>query len=73
MKLVKFDNTYYDAFVTTKDVTVDLVLNYLTDNYASVGTFIPDPDNEYFSCLNCVYDKENNSFIHFKEYYIEER
>lgn len=73
MKLVKFCNTYYAPFITVKEVTVDLVLSYLNDNYSNVGRFVPDPDNKYISCLDCIYDEENNSFLYFDESYIEER
>ena len=72
MKIVKFTNPYYESFVTSKDVTVDLVLRYLNDSYSGVGDFIPDPDNEYKKYSDCVYDKENNSFVYFSESYIEE-
>ena len=72
MKLVKFRNTYYGQFITSKEVTVDLVLSYLNDNYSNVGRFVPDPDNKYIY-LDYVYNEEYNTFLYFDESYIEER
>ena len=69
MKIVKFDNTYFEPFVTEKEVTVELVIKYLKCNYNI--DFEPDPDFEYQMYNDKVYNKTDNCFLYYHEDFID--
>lgn len=73
MNLVKFSNSYYEPFVTNKEVTVDLVLDYFKENYESIGKYIKDPDYNFDNpSHNYIYDELNNDLIEIFIEYIKE-
>lgn len=71
MNLVKFSNSYYKPFVTNKEVTVDLVLDYFKENYEPIGRYVKDPDYN-FDNLSYIYDELNNDLIEIFIEYIKE-
>lgn len=70
MNLVKFEDSRYEAFVTSKDINVELVLKYLRETYSDEFTY--DPELPYDNTNVVVYNNTENYYIKFKKSYIEE-
>lgn len=71
MNIIKFKSNI-EPFVTRNEVTVDIVIKYLNQEYPCLGNFVPDPNLPYLLYNDNVFNEDSRKYYFFSIDYIEE-